>query len=170
MGPEWTDAQRSPAPSAGPEGPGARPGGRLEKGKEVGLFQAAFLTAHFATYLEEGGGGVSRPPGKVALDKHVKRADMFVAFLVNRGIPVVAVNELDLREFLYWRYPFRQDPDDAAEAMLGSLRRFFAFLEELKGVRCPWAKATLTDIGASMCDAPFVRMTRTATAVSGYGN
>ena len=60
--------------------------------------------------------------------------------------PVSAVNEYDLRVFLYDWYPCKvRSTERAARSMLVSIRRFFEFLENHEGIRCRWAWPIIAD-------------------------
>ncbi|MGQ0540029.1 MAG: hypothetical protein ACT4R6_13870 [Gemmatimonadaceae bacterium] len=83
-------------------------------------------------------------------EKHASVAWLFLHFLTGyQGIAPSAVTEFDLRQFLYSWYPRKViDSEESAKAVCGSLRRFFAFLAEAKGIECPWADAILHDRAA----------------------
>jgi hypothetical protein len=124
-----------------PEGPGARPGAQIrpENEQHAAAIQDELL-ARFAAYLQ-----CDRTLSNAAARRQVALAQPFAEFLVQRGIPPQAINERDLRDFLYDWFP-RAEPDSAfADGVPGALRRFFAFLNAADGVRCPWANAILTN-------------------------
>jgi hypothetical protein len=125
------------APSE-PEGPGARPGARLDpdaKGEADALVRQ--WLARFTTYLRAE--DFSWITGITA--RGITGAvDPFVRYLVcEEAIPPEAVNEVDLRLFLYYWYPRNIRSHTAARALLLCLERFFEFLEVVEHVRCPWA-------------------------------
>ena len=134
---------------AGPEGPGARPGERIGEDDDVAAIKAELLE-RFVVYLQRDGpsGGLSDATAR----KHAYAAQLLLDFLSDyRGIPAQAVTEFDLRDFLYRWYPQKVIVgESAAKTLLGSLRRFFRFLEMEEGIRCPWAQPILADKDAFM--------------------
>ncbi len=78
--------------------------------------------------------------------RHSGTARRMVEFLAGTGVPVRALHEHDLRDYLFDWYP-RKSPDGAAKrnAVPGSLRRFFDYLAAEEGIVCPWAFEILED-------------------------
>lgn len=130
----------------GPEGEGADPGARIEffpeqeededphrHDPDVGLVDD--FEAHLRTSVTA-----------ATATKHARNAAELVAFLRGRhGVPLRAMHEYDLRTFLFAEFPRTQPGYGKSESFPGSLRKFFAFLEERIGVRFPWAEAILAD-------------------------
>jgi hypothetical protein len=82
-----------------------------------------------------------------AATRHAGQADYLTRYLfyVQRA-PISSITEFDLRSFLYGTAPGRlQERKDEAARMLGSLRRFFDFLADERGILCPWAAELLED-------------------------
>jgi hypothetical protein len=89
--------------------------------------------------------------GAGAADARVTRdldnVSLFVhAMHDSQGVCVRAVTEFDLRVFLYDWFPRKvRATRSGADAMRGSLRRFFEHLATHEGIVCPWARAILRD-------------------------
>lgn len=135
------DESRILAPG-GPEGPGADPlavrdpdtpasDDDLEPG----------VLATFWAWLVRGGFADS------TVRKHTGNVEELLFFLWNyQGIPVRALHEYDLREFLFdWVHRKSGLSMTRVEALPGSLRRFFDFMREELGIRLPWSKAVVAE-------------------------
>ena len=139
----------------GAEGPGADPVGALWKFQrpmntpeavEEFVEELAALNfpvvERFAEYLAE-----VEDLAPSTVEKHTRTADNFVSFLTyENGLPLPAVHEKDLREFL-WDFHPRQISSSAtaARTVPVSLKRFFAYLAAEDEIACPWAAAVLAD-------------------------
>jgi hypothetical protein len=84
---------------------------------------------------------------EATLRRHVDNVSTFVESMVGyQGVPLRSITEFDLRSFLFDLYPRKvRDAEHRAEAMPASLKRFFHFLAEHEGIRCPWADAVLAE-------------------------
>jgi len=81
--------------------------------------------------------------------RHARHAAELVEFLNGRqGVPLRAMNEHDLRTFLYDEYPRHRPGYARSETLPTSLRKFFAFVAEHHHVRFPWAEPLLRDRGS----------------------
>ena len=128
---------------SGAEGEGAKP---------LATLAASGAKRHVSDVIARFGGWLfatsrSRTLTAAHVDGHMEIARAFVSTCVYKGAkPIAAVNEIDLRLFLYDSVPrmtagFRKSGMDA----LPTLRRFFTFLRVVEKVRCPWARAILAD-------------------------
>lgn len=138
-----------------PEGPGADPEAALRQfevpmdaEEELEEFfdelsiQMEPIVKRFTRHLEE-----VEEFAPSTVEKHTRNAKRFVDYLVRRkGIPVAAVHEMDLSEYL-WDWHPRQISNSrtALGTVVTSLRRFFAFLAEKEGVVCSWTEDVLAD-------------------------
>lgn len=141
-----------PLRSGAPQGPGARPGAvrsapsgsdsptRDAEEAFTGMAQLTYVL-EFAKVLEEEG------LGEATVRTHANNAEQFVRFLAFwEYVPVAAVHERDLRLFLHDWHPRHYDGGvTQARRVAVSLDRFFRFLDEEMGIRCPWAGEILDD-------------------------
>lgn len=67
-----------------------------------------------------------------------------------QGVPLCAQTELDLRSYIYEWFPLKVMEEEEAYALRtpGDLALFFRYLEEERGLRCPWAAEVLEDEAA----------------------
>lgn len=135
----WTPPRRL-APS-GPEGPGAAPEAALRP-LEEGEDERGALLDGYAAWLEDAGARTAQ--------RHVMNAETWLDFLFGfAGVAPRAATEYDLRLYLYDWFPRKvRVPATWARGLPASLRRFFTFLDETRGVRYPWAAAVLRDRAA----------------------
>lgn len=141
----------------GAEGPGADPEAALRQ-FEIPMdaeeeleelfdklsIQMAPIVSRFSRYLEDREGFA---PSTVK--EHTRNAKRFVDYLVrSRGIPLSAVHELDLSEYLGDWHPRKfSHSRTALQTVTTSLRRFFTFLAAEEGIVCSWAEDVLADRG-----------------------
>lgn len=129
------------------EGPGADPQALVTEAQavfdepEAVLERESAVVQRFARHL-----GDRQRLSSATVAKHTGNATTLVEFLAGWGVPVRAVHEYYLREFLFDWYPRKVD-DGATRmaAMPGSLERFFDFLADDEGIVCPWAEEILGD-------------------------
>ncbi|MFQ6046144.1 MAG: SEC-C metal-binding domain-containing protein [Gemmatimonadales bacterium] len=83
----------------------------------------------------------------VTVGRHAGNAALLVDYLTDyEGIPLHAMTEYDLREFLYdWCVRKVIAPKADMRAIPISLKRFFAFVAERERVSFPWAQGILAD-------------------------
>ncbi|MGH9363273.1 MAG: hypothetical protein ACRD2T_15285, partial [Thermoanaerobaculia bacterium] len=125
----------------GVEGPAAEPEAALAESDDPDRLVESEQAA--VERFEQALGDAGLADSTVA--RHRAAAALFIDFLAGwQGVPLRAVHEYDLRVFLYDWYP-RKVLGSATEArtLPASLRRFFAFLAEHEGLRCPWAEPLL---------------------------
>jgi hypothetical protein len=106
---------------------------------------AGVVVDGFGQYLKSGGGGSSAAR---AAKKHAGIIDLFVVhFLAGvQHTPLPAVNEYDLRVFLYDWFPRKASMSEREFiSALASLRYFFDFIGTAKGIECSWAAPILRD-------------------------
>jgi hypothetical protein len=129
---------------AGPTGLGATPLAALDEQTARGSVNRTL--ARFRAWLRKPRRG--KPPLDATLRRHAEIARLFVELCAyTSGIPITAVSEFQLRTFLYDWYPRKVHGTKAdAQRMMVALRRFFEFLEDREGVRCPWAWPVLGDV------------------------
>ena len=161
--PEWTDPDNGttcrmdlegavfpgfmPPPKvlspSGAQGPGATPLAALDE-RSAAPSVSRTLTRYRAWLRKP---ARRKPPSEATVRMHADTARLFAELCANASLkPVTAVNEYDLREFLYDWYPRKVGASEKeARSMLVSLRKFFEFLEEREGVICPWAGPILAD-------------------------
>jgi hypothetical protein len=132
----------------GPQGSNARHGAFYPFGTDLDEVTDTEqrVVDEFETWLQTAGPGRRGLSAKTA-EKHAQAAALFVDYLVySERIPLAAVTELDLRVFIYERYPSRPIKSAAqSTALPGSLERFFAYLAEEKGIVCSWSSDILRD-------------------------
>lgn len=106
------------------------------------------LLNQFSDWLARPAGG--KAPAASTIKRHMRPARTFAEFMNNvHAASLCAVSELDLRVFLYDAALCRGLFGDFALGQVrGSLRRFFAFLDECEGIECPWAGPILDDADA----------------------
>jgi len=128
----------------GPEGPGACAEAALtvlaaEEDLEASLDEAESTAARFEEWL------AARGLSATTVRKHGDNAAKFLKYLaVWTRIPLAALTEYDLRDFLYEWYPRKVvDASYRAKAMPTSLGKFFRWLEAEEGIVCPWARPVL---------------------------
>jgi hypothetical protein len=125
------------------QGPGAEPEAALPVGtKPHELAENVRLATRFRADLENGGLGAA------TVRRHGDNALVFAEYLGLEGIPLRALSAVELREFLHDWYPRAVAPLRARtdnRALLGSLGKFFAFLEREAGLTLPWAAPLLAD-------------------------
>ena len=125
------------------EGPGAEPEAALTWNlpeEETGVPERD-VADRFTDWLAESGLAVS------TVKKHRRNADDFLYFLGQyQSIPVRALHEVDLREFLFdWVHRKSGAPITRIESVPASLTRFFEFLEAREQISVPWARDVLAD-------------------------
>ncbi len=137
----------SSAPSvlhpAGAQGAGAQPLAALN---ELSTVRSVTRTlTRYRAWLRKP--AERKPPTEATVGKHADIARYFIEHCAYGSLkPVSAVNEYDLRVFLYDWYPRTVGGTArAAQAMLVSIRRFFEFLEERESIQCPWAWPIIAD-------------------------
>lgn len=81
------------------------------------------------------------------VERHLVNAGLWLRYLSEwTGVGLEAAHELDLRTFLYEWYPRKALANKTeARSMLTSLRRFFAHVESVRGLRFDWAAPLLAD-------------------------
>jgi hypothetical protein len=129
------------------EGPGAEPEAVLLETQSVWEDPDAFRDRE-AEVVERYGQHLAGEEGlsKAAVQKHESTATLFVDYLAGHGVPVRAVHEYDLRDFLFDWYPRKvREPESYRKALPGSLARFFDYLADEEEIVCPWARAILAD-------------------------
>jgi len=131
--------------TAGAEGPGAQVGASITP-QDIPRVVNRALTRYRAWLRKPAKG---KPPTEETVSALAGIARSFIelcAFGCHK--PVTAVNEYDLRTFLYDWFPRHATAETKREArsVLASLRRFFAFLELREQVVCPWAEPMLADV------------------------
>ncbi len=129
---------------AGAEGTGAQP---LATISVLSTPDAALETLlRYGEWLRAPKSG--KAPSAATVQKYVNGAREFVESCMYASFkPISAVNEYDLRQYLYDWYPRNEATSGkAARAHLKELARFFTFLEESDDVRCPWAWPILGDV------------------------
>ena len=127
---------------AGPEGPKAQPGVLLSARDDAEWRAAINSTMEpYVRVLNE-----QRPSLRTA-ERRVEVVGRFVTFvLAQLQVPIEAVTEHDLRQFLYSFWPAIGDMSaHDTSAVLPALRHFFSVMPAAYGVRCPWAKLVLAD-------------------------
>jgi hypothetical protein len=129
------------------EGPNAEPEAALE-GAWTLMDSAADLSERERAVVDRFERHLSGREGLSAATaaRHSGIARGLVDFLAGTGVPVRALHEHDLRDYLFDWYP-RKSGDGAAKrtAVPGSLRRFFDYLAAEDGIVCPWAFEILDD-------------------------
>lgn len=101
---------------------------------------------HFRAWLEE-----TRGLSASTVRTHSENAHWFLGYLAGGQIvPVTAVNERDLRFFVFDWYPAeaRLEAPYLTSALPMSLRYLFRWLDEEAGIRCPWAETVLAERAA----------------------
>lgn len=130
---------------SGPRGKGAKPGATLARASDKARAKLIDATIdRFAGFLAAGR-GAARSVATIGRD--LGQARLFLDFLVfGEGVPLAAITEFDLREYLYDWYPRKvRDTLTNARTVPVSLRRFFDFLAKQQQIECPWAAPILRD-------------------------
>lgn len=129
------------------EGPGAEPEAALLEAQTVWDDPDAFrqreaeVVERYAHHLAEREG-----LSKAKVQNHESNATLLVDYLASHGVPVRAVHEFDVRDFLFDWYPLKVfEAESHRKTLPGSLVRFFDYLADEEGIVCPWARAILTD-------------------------
>lgn len=106
------------------------------------VLEAKPIVNRFARHLAE-----VESFARSTVGKHVRNVEDFVTFLTrNLNIPLAAVHEKDLRDYLWDWYPRKvSNSRTAAKTVPASLRRFFGYLEDREGLVCPWVDDVLAD-------------------------
>lgn len=125
------------------EGPASEPMAALDLDYDMGLRRVnefAFLD-RFEAHLE----GLGRV--EATRNRHLNAAAWFLEFLFSdQGVPLRAISEYDLRNFLFDWYPRKADASlSEAERMPASLLQFFRYLSEHEGLQAPWALRILKE-------------------------
>ena len=129
--------------TAGPEGAGAQPLAALDALSGPRSVNRTLI--RFRAWLRAPTTG--KPPTEDTVRKHANIARYFIELCAyGSRKPVSAVNEYDLRVFLFDWYPRKLiGAKRSALTILVSIRRFFEFLEERDHIQCPWAWPILAD-------------------------
>lgn len=130
-----------------PAGPGGDPEAALEFPSEESGGVDALVAREMAVVKRFEDALRQRGRSQATVRKHAENAAVFVEMLaLEEAVPVRAVTEYDLREFLFDLYPRKViHPAYRTEAMPLSLEQFFEFLEESEGIVCPWAWPVLAE-------------------------
>ena len=127
----------------GAEGPGADSAGAISwaPGDEASEVPERDIAERFEAWLVESG------LARTTVKKHRHNVDDFLYFLGrNQSVPIRAVHERDLREFLFdWVHRKSAAPITRIRSVPASLTRFFEFLELQEQIYLPWAPAVLAD-------------------------
>ncbi len=131
---------------AGPEGPGAKPLASLDESHAARSVDR-MLARYHAWLLAPAKG---KRPAESTVTRHTELARCFIELCAYGGLkPMSALNEYDLRLFLYDWYPRTMAGTlRTPRAMLVSMRRFFEFLEASERIVCPWAWPIIADTAA----------------------
>lgn len=131
------------------QGPGAQPAAAVHVATATDdLVDVAGLAAEHEVMLERYARHLIETKGlaESTVAKHRRHADTFCVFLTHKGVPLRALHELDLREYLYDWYPRKvKEGEGRRRALLGSLSRFFEYLAIDQDIWCPWAAEVLSD-------------------------
>jgi hypothetical protein len=130
-------------------GLGANPSAIISRENRADAFRAdESVLNRFIDWLARPVGG--KAPAVSTIKRHMRPARALAEFMTHvHGARLCAVSELDLRIFLYDAALSRGLFGDFALGQArGSLRRFFAFLDECERIECPWAAPILDDADA----------------------
>jgi hypothetical protein len=139
----WLEAVPLTAGTLAPgdaQGAGARPEAALDSDfDDAGLERLAEAELEVVDSYERAlaGEGLSAS----TIRRHVETARRFVEFLAwSQGIPLAAIHEYDLREYLYDWFPRKEMTSETqAKAARGSLRRFLRYLSAGQEISLPRA-------------------------------
>jgi hypothetical protein len=141
----WSGPERLSPGDA--RGPGADPEAVLATFGDGGveLERLRELSAKEREVVERFGAWLAGRFAESTVEKHTANAEELVYFVTeDRGVPVRAIHESDLREFVHDWYPRETAlPKHFVKSLPVSLERFFDFLAREEGIECPWAEDVL---------------------------